>query len=299
MIEVDITKKLFSAQGEFTLELKLNIKRGEFISLFGQSGAGKTTLLRCLAGLEKPDAGLIKVNGVTWFDSQSGVMLKAQLRHAGYMFQDYALFPNMSIRGNLEFALRPNARRDRVTELIELMGLGDLQQRKPDTLSGGQKQRVALARALAAEPDMLLLDEPFSALDHATRVRLQDEVMRLQRHFGLTTVMVSHDISEVYKLSQRVMVIEQGRILKQGTPADVFKSGQTNSKAGSGGKFSFAGEVLEIETADVVFAVTLLVGNQVVRVIATADEAKNLQQGDRVMLMSKAFNPVLVPVGAT
>lgn len=299
MIEIDITKKFFSAQGEFTLELKLNIKRGEFISLFGQSGAGKTTLLRCLAGLEKPDAGLIKVNGVTWFDSQSGVMLKAQLRHAGYMFQDYALFPNMSIRGNLEFALRPNARRDRVTELIELMGLGDLQQRKPDTLSGGQKQRVALARALAAEPDMLLLDEPFSALDHATRVRLQDEVMRLQRHFGLTTVMVSHDISEVYKLSQRVMVIEQGRILKQGTPADVFKSGQTNSKAGSGGKFSFAGEVLEIETADVVFAVTLLVGNQVVRVIATADEAKNLQQGDRVMLMSKAFNPVLVPVGAT
>lgn len=299
MIEVDITKKLFSAQGEFTLELKLNIRRGEFISLFGQSGAGKTTLLRCLAGLERPDSGLIKVNGVTWFDSQSGVMLKAQHRHAGYMFQDYALFPNMSIRGNLEFALRPNARRERVAELIELMGLGDLQQRKPDTLSGGQKQRVALARALAAEPDMLLLDEPFSALDHATRVRLQDEVMRLQRHFGLTTVMVSHDISEVYKLSERVLVIEHGRISKQGTPAEVFKAGQGGSKSSASGKFSFAGEVLEIETADVVFAVTLLVGNQVVRVIATPDEAKNLRQGDRVMLMSKAFNPVLVPVGSS
>lgn len=292
MIEIEITKKLISAQGEFTLALQLNIVQGEFISLFGESGAGKTTLLRCLAGLEKPDGGSIKVNGETWFDGKSGFMLPARHRHAGYMFQDYALFPNMSVRGNLEFALRPGANRERVSELIELMGLGELQQRKPGTLSGGQKQRVALARALAAEPCLLLLDEPFSALDHANRVRLQDEVLRLQRHFGLTTVMVSHDVSEVYKLSQRVMVIEQGSIAKQGSPAEVFKAGQ------SSGKFSFAGEVLEIASADVVFAVTLLVGNQIVRVIATADEAKNLKQGDRVMLMSKAFNPVLVPVSS-
>ncbi len=298
MIEIDITKKLFSAQGEFTLALQLSIEQGEFISLFGQSGAGKTTLLRCLAGLEKPDGGTIKVNGATWYDSQSSFLLPARFRRAGYMFQDYALFPNMTVRGNLEFALCPEGDRKRVTELIDLMGLGELQQRKPATLSGGQKQRVALARALAAEPTLLLLDEPFSALDHATRVRLQDEVMRMQRHYGLTTVMVSHDISEVYKLSQRVLVIENGAIARQGSPAEVFKSGQTGNQSGSGGKFSFAGEVLEIETADVVFAVTLLVGNQVVRVIATPDEARNLKQGDRVMLMSKAFNPVLVPVAA-
>lgn len=291
MIEIDIIKKLFSAQGEFTLALQLSIEQGEFISLFGQSGAGKTTLLRCLAGLEKPDGGTIKANGETWFDSRVATMLPARHRRAGYMFQDYALFPNMTVRGNLEFALRPEGDRKRVAELIEMMGLGELQQRKPDTLSGGQKQRVALARALAAEPKLLLLDEPFSALDHTTRVRLQDEVMRMQRHYGLTTVMVSHDISEVYKLSQRVLVIEHGRIAKQGTPAEVFKAGQAS------GKFSFAGEVLEIETADVVFAVTLLVGNQVVRVIATADEVKSIKQGDRVMLMSKAFNPVLVAVG--
>jgi molybdate transport system ATP-binding protein len=296
MIHIDIQKKLFSAQGEFVLDLKLNIQQGEFISLFGQSGAGKTTLLRCLAGLERPDSGSIKVNGETWYDSQSSRWLAARHRRAGYMFQDYALFPNMTVRGNLEFALRPDGERKRVAELIELMGLGELQQRKPATLSGGQKQRVALARALAAEPNLLLLDEPFSALDHATRVRLQDEVMRMQRHYGLTTVMVSHDISEVYKLSQRVLVIENGTIAKHGTPAEVFKSGPGTGKSGSSGKFSFAGEVLEIETADVVFAVTLLVGNQVVRVIATPDEARNLKQGDRVMLMSKAFNPVLVPV---
>ena len=290
MIEIDISKKLFSAQGEFTLTLQMNIENGEFISLFGQSGAGKTTLLRCLAGLEKPDAGFIKVNGETWFDHQAGSALPARYRRAGYMFQDYALFPNMTVRGNIEFALRPGADKQRVPELIDMMGLGDLQHRKPETLSGGQQQRVALARALCAEPLLLLLDEPFSALDHATRVRLQDEVMRIQRHFGITTVMVSHDISEVYKLSQRVMVIEQGRIEQQGSPAEVFKAGQAS------GKFSFAGEVLDIEAADVVFAVTLLVGNQVVRVIATQDEVKNLKQGDRVMLMSKAFNPVLISV---
>ncbi|HEY6094554.1 MAG TPA: ATP-binding cassette domain-containing protein [Gallionellaceae bacterium] len=293
MIQLDIRKKLLSAQGEFQLDVQLEIAQGEFITLFGQSGAGKTTLLRCLAGLAAPDAGYIKVKGEVWFDGAARVALPAQQRRASYMFQDYALFPNMSVRGNLEFALRPGASHKRVDELLEMMGLGELQQRKPDTLSGGQKQRVALARALAAEPRLLLLDEPFSALDHATRVRLQDEVLRLQRHFGLTTVMVSHDISEVYKLSQRVVVIEQGCISQQGGPAEVFKAGV------SSGKFSFAGEVLAIETADVAFAVTLLVGNQIVRVIASADEARHLKQGDRVMLMSKAFNPMLVAVGHT
>lgn len=302
MIEINISKKLFSAQGEFSLNVQCNIAQGEFVALFGESGAGKTTLLRCLAGLEIPDAGAILVNGATWFEGKKNVMLPARHRQAGYMFQDYALFPNMTVRGNLEFALRPGANKQRMNELIDMMGLGELQQRKPATLSGGQKQRVALARALSAEPRLLLLDEPFSALDHATRVRLQDEVMRMQRHFGLTTVMVSHDISEVYKLSHRVIVIEQGSIVKQGSPAEVFKAGLSSSKTSAGnktnqtGKFSFAGEVLEIETADVVFAVTLLVGNQVVRVIATAEEVKNFKQGDRVMLMSKAFNPVLVKV---
>lgn len=290
MIELDIRKKLLSAQGEFNLDVQLRIGQGEFITLFGQSGAGKTTLLRCLAGLAAPDAGSIRVNGESWFDGKTGTILPPQKRRASYMFQDYALFPNMSVRGNLEFALRPGATRQKVDELVEMMGLGELQQRKPDTLSGGQKQRVALARALAAEPRLLLLDEPFSALDHETRVRLQDEVLSLQRHFGLTTVMVSHDIGEVYKLSRRVVVIEHGRIAQQGSPAEIFQASSAS------GKFSFAGEVLSLEAADVVFAVTLLVGNQIVRVIASADEARSLRPGERVLLLSKAFNPVLVPV---
>jgi molybdate transport system ATP-binding protein len=288
MIELDIKKKLLGAQGEFTLEVKLRIEQGEFVTLFGESGVGKTTLLRCLAGLIEPDAGSIRINGEAWFDSATQTRLPVQQRRVGYMFQDYALFPNMSVRGNLEFALRKGANRQRVAELIEMMNLGELQHRQPATLSGGQQQRVALARALASESHLLLLDEPFSALDQETKVRLQNEVLRLQRHFGLTTVMVSHDVSEVYRLSKRVLIIEHGRIVREGSPAVVFGAGQAS------GKFSFAGEILAIEAADVVFAVTLLVGNQIVRVIATADEAQRLKPGERVTLMSKAFNPVLV-----
>jgi len=288
MIELDIRKKLLGSQGELSLEIKLHIKQGEFVALFGESGAGKTTLLRCLSGLVDPDEGHIRVDGITWFDSVKKSRLPAQHRRIGYMFQDYALFPNMSVRGNLEFALRKGADRQRVKELIEIMSLGELQHRKPNSLSGGQQQRVALARALAAESHLLLLDEPFSALDQETKVRLQDEVLQLQRHFGLTTMMVSHDVSEVYRLSKRVLIIEQGHILREGSPAEMFGAGQAS------GKFSFAGEVLAIEPADVVYAVTLLVGNQIVRVVATSDEAQHLKPGGRVTLMSKAFNPVLV-----
>src|SRR5512140_554063 len=141
MIELDIQKKLSGAQGEFTLGVKLHIEQGEFVTLFGESGAGKTTLLRCLAGLSEPDEGSIRINGITWFDKQN--KLPVQQRRVGYMFQDYALFPNMSVRGNIEFALRRGASRQRVAELIELMALGELQYRKPGSLSGGQQQRVA------------------------------------------------------------------------------------------------------------------------------------------------------------
>lgn len=287
MITVDIQKQLLGARGAFALDLKVSIAEGEFVTLFGDSGAGKTTLLRCLAGLETPDGGSIRVDGDTWFDGRSRVGV--QQRRVGYMFQGYALFPNMTVRANIEFAQRPGADRKRASELIELMGLEALQARKPQTLSGGQQQRVALARALAAEPRLLLLDEPFSALDHQTCLRLQEEVLRMQRRFGITVIMVSHDVSEVYRLSSRVLILEAGRITREGAPMAVFGAGQ------SGGKFSFAGEILAIEAADVVFSVTLLVGNQIVRVIATAEEAQALKPGDRVTLLSKAFNPVLVP----
>ncbi|MES2013833.1 MAG: ATP-binding cassette domain-containing protein [Pseudomonadota bacterium] len=288
MIQARINKQLHGANGDFQLDANLNIAEGEFVALFGASGVGKTTLLRCLAGLEFPEQGNIVVSGETWLDSAARINLPPQQRRVGYMFQDYALFPNMTVRGNLEFALRKGADQKRVNELLDLMALGELQYRKPDSLSGGQKQRVALARALASEPRLLLLDEPFSALDAEMRSRLHDEILRLQKHFGITTVIVSHDVSEVCKLTSRVILMEAGRIVQQGKPIDVFSAGQTS------GKFRFTGEILAIEAMDVMFSLTVLVGNQIVRVVAMPDEAAKLRVGERVMLVSKAFNPMVL-----
>lgn len=288
MIRVNVIKRLHGAQGDFVLEAALEIGEGEFVSLFGPSGVGKTTLLRCMAGLETPDGGEIVVSGTPWFSQPQGLNLPTQQRRVGYMFQDYALFPNMTVRGNLEFALRKGANKKRVDELLDLMELGELQQRKPNVLSGGQKQRVALARALASEPRLLLLDEPLSALDPAIRTRLQDEILRMQRHYGITTMIVSHDVGEVYKLVSRVMVMEAGSITRQGSPAEVFSAGQTS------GKFRFTGEILRIEPMDVMASLTVLVGNQIVRVVTMPAEAARLKPGDQVMLVSKAFNPMVL-----
>lgn len=288
MIRANINKQLHGANGEFGLEVGLEIAEGEFVALFGPSGVGKTTLLRCLAGLERPDRGQLTVDGKLWLDSATDVSLPPRQRRVGYMFQDYALFPNMSVRGNLEFALRKGADKKRVDDLLALMGLGELQHRKPETLSGGQKQRVALARALASEPRLLLLDEPFSALDAEIRARLHDEVLRMQRQFGLTAIIVSHDVGEVYKLARRVMVMEAGRIVQQGSPAEVFSAGKTS------GKFRFTGEILAMEPMDVMCSLIVLVGNQIVRVVAMPEEAAELGIGDRVMLVSKAFNPMVM-----
>ncbi len=288
MIQASIHKRLYGANGEFQLDVALDVAEGEFVALFGPSGVGKTTLLRCLAGLEQPDQGKLAVNGETWLDSAAGIQLPPQQRRVGYMFQDYALFPNMTVRGNLEFALRKGANKKRADDLLALMELGELQHRKPEMLSGGQKQRVALARALASEPRLLLLDEPFSALDAQMRSRLHDEVLRLQRQFGLTAIIVSHDVSEVYKLATRVMVMEAGRLVQQGRPAQVFSAGQTS------GKFRFTGEILAIEPMDVMCSLTVLVGNQIVRVVAMPEEAAGLKISDRVMLVSKAFNPMVL-----
>lgn len=288
MIQASINKQLHGANGEFQLNVSLDIAEGEFVALFGPSGVGKTTLLRCLAGLDQPEQGRLTVNGETWLDSAVRINLPPQQRRVGYMFQDYALFPNMTVRGNLEFALRKGSAKKRVDELLVLMDLGELQHRKPDTLSGGQKQRVALARSLASEPRLLLLDEPFSALHAEMRSRLHDEILRLQRHFGITTIIVSHDVGEVYKLASRVMLMEAGRIVQQGSPNDVFSAGQTS------GKFRFTGEILVIEPMDVLFSLTVLVGNQIVRVVAMPSEAGELCTGDRVMLVSKAFNPMVL-----
>ncbi|MEN7551728.1 ATP-binding cassette domain-containing protein [Rapidithrix thailandica] len=292
MITLDIEKVLQAADGKMNLRVNLKVENGQFITLYGESGAGKTSTLRILSGLLKPDKGTITVNGETWFDAKRNIHLSPQQRRIGYVFQDYALFPNMTVRQNLEFALRTKhsdrqTGRENISDLIEIIELGELQNRKPETLSGGQKQRVALARALVQRPGILLLDEPLAALDMKIRLKLQDYLLTVHREFQLTTLLISHDTGEIIKLSDRVFMIENGTITRQGTPDEIFINRRIS------GKFKFTGEVLKIEQQEVVFIVTVLIQNNVVKVIAQEEEVKGLAVGDKVMVASKAFNPIL------
>jgi molybdate transport system ATP-binding protein len=222
MIEVKLTRKLFGANGEMNLSLDAIIQQGELVTIYGPSGAGKTSVLRMLAGLLKPDAGLIKFDGNVWFDSSKGIHRRPQLRNIGLVFQDYSLFPNMTVRGNLEFALQKGQSSGIVDDLLELTELRILADKNPATLSGGQKQRVALARALVRKPNLLLLDEPLSALDSVMQSKLQDYLLQVHAQFKLTTILVSHDISEVMKMSKRVLILENGRVEKDGAPGEVL-----------------------------------------------------------------------------
>lgn len=290
MIFINITKRLETAEGPLDAVFELKITKGEFMTLFGPSGAGKTTLMRLIAGLDKPDSGIIEVDGEIWFDSKRNIHLPPQRRSIGFVFQDYALFPMMSVRDNLLFAAEDEKQRRAVDELIELVELSQLADRFPSTLSGGQKQRVALARALVRHPKILLLDEPLSALDPSMRQKLQDELSLIHDRLGVTTLLVSHDIAETVKLSNRLAAIESGRIIRVCPPMDFF-SPQTLS-----GKLQLIGEVLSIEYDPPAYIVTLLTGHTIIKAVVSEQEASALHVGGKAIIASKAFNPILIPL---
>ncbi len=270
------------------LAVDITIASGESLALFGPSGAGKTSLLRMLAGLMRPDSGRIVVAGETWFDSQAGIDLPPQRRRAGLVFQDYALFPNMSVRGNLEYALKNGTDRARVDEILENVGLTGLSGRSPETLSGGQKQRVALARALVSRPGILLLDEPLSALDQSMRTQLQETIASLSERYRLAMVLVSHDHAEILRLARRVVRLESGRVVGEGKPDEVFGT------ARNGNGLRLPGVVVSIEVTDVVRVVSVLAGGQLVRVSALPQAAEGMRPGDRVLLALEDFSPSLL-----
>lgn len=220
MLEVELTAHV----GRFTLQVKCTAGQ-EIVALVGPSGAGKSLTLQCIAGLRRPHAGRVVLYGRVLYDSMRGIDVPARERRVGYVFQHYALFPHLTVRENLAFGLhrwpRERARR-RVAELVEMLGLSGLEERRPAQLSGGQQQRVALGRALAPGPDLLLLDEPFSALDPVTRAALTEEFWALQRMLGIPTLLVTHDIYEAYTLCERMIVLAEGRVLQAGPRAEVF-----------------------------------------------------------------------------
>jgi len=221
MLEINIEKSMLTSEGKANLKINTEISSNELLCLFGHSGAGKTTLLRILAGLLKPEKGRIVLGDEVWFDSEKKINLTPQQRNVGFMFQDYALFPNMSVRKNIEFAQKVKKKED-VDNLLSHFGLEALQKQYPAKLSGGQKQRVALARALAAKPNLLLLDEPLSALDYEMRLNLQDEILKAHELLNSVTLLVSHDKDEVRKLATSVILLRNGAVTVQGKPAEVF-----------------------------------------------------------------------------
>ena len=281
MIEIDIEKRLHGANGDMQLKVDLHVKQGDFLALSGKSGSGKTTLLRLLAGFENAK-GQIRVDGKVWLDNN--FTLAVQDRKIGFVFQDYALFPNMSVKENLLYVSKD---KELANKLLEMSELSELAGRSPNTLSGGQKQRVSLCRAMMNRPKLLLMDEPLSALDLKMRVKLQNEILTLHKEFGTTTIMVSHDPSEIYRLANRVIVLENGKILEDGNPKNVLL------KTKGSQKFSFEGEILSIEKIDVIFSVIISIGRQLVEVVLSASETEHFRVGDIVNVSTKAFSPVI------
>lgn len=219
---VDIEKKT----DDFHLKLCFEADRG-VLALLGASGCGKSMALKCIAGIERPDRGRIVLNGRTLYDSQAHIDLPPQKRRVGYLFQSYALFPGMSVERNIACGLRGRRDAAAVREMIDRMGLTGLEKAKPATLSGGEQQRTALARILISEPDVLLLDEPFCALDRPLRARLEREVRTILDGFDGPAVLVSHDREEVYRLSDRVAIMNSGHLETVGPKRAVFAAPRT------------------------------------------------------------------------
>ena len=218
MIELDRVTKRFGGV-DAVADTSLAVTRGELLAVLGPSGCGKTTMLRLIAGFEMPDSGTVRVDGRVV--SGEG-WVPPERRHVGMVFQDYALFPHMSVADNVGYGLPKKARAARVAEVLELVGLGGLEERRPHELSGGQQQRVALARALAPEPSTVLLDEPWSNIDPLLRGAMRDDIARILRSAGVTVVLVTHDQEEAFSLADRIALMDGGRIAQVGTPEDMY-----------------------------------------------------------------------------
>ncbi|HEV3376157.1 MAG TPA: ABC transporter ATP-binding protein [Thermoleophilaceae bacterium] len=216
--------------GALELDIRLEVRPGECLALAGPSGAGKTSLLRIAAGLVRPERGLIQANGETWLDTERGIDVPPEQRRCGYVFQEYALFPHLTAWQNVAYPLRgmPRVqRRERALELLERFGLGDLADARPRTLSGGERQRVAVARALARRPEVLLLDEPLSALDARTRATAARELDTVLDDVEVPALLVTHDFAEAARLGDRVGVIDAGRVIQEGTPSELAAAPRT------------------------------------------------------------------------
>lgn len=285
-IVLDFAQELRGGQRDtFTLKVQESLDFGDFVALFGKSGAGKTSILRILGGLARPQEGFIKVGDEIWLDKKT--YLPPQKRSIGFVFQDYALFPHLNVYENITFALTDKKERDFVQWLIKLMELTPILKSPINTISGGQAQRVSLARALVRKPKILLLDEPFSALDSQMRLSLQDEIAKLHYHLNLTTFFISHDMAEIFRLARKAWIIKNGKIVQSGDIHKVFQSPHLSAK------IRLHGEILRITNQSLVSVFEILCGGEIIKILYEAKEAQNFRVGERVFLVSKAFAPML------
>lgn len=232
-LQVRVRRRLTSETGVFELDVAFAAQKGITI-LFGPSGAGKTTLLDCIAGLAFPDEGRIAVGEHTLFDSEQGIGLPATQRRIGYVFQDLALFPHLSVEANVNYGLgafTAEERKRRIASALESLGISHLRKRRPAELSGGERQRVALARALVTQPSILLLDEPLAALDFPVRMKIADDLRRSIQELPIPVLYVTHSRDEVFMLGERMLVLERGRIIAEGTPHEVMSAPRSETVA--------------------------------------------------------------------
>ncbi|MFQ5329847.1 MAG: ABC transporter ATP-binding protein [Thermodesulfobacteriota bacterium] len=226
-LSINLKKRLHT----FSIDVALSIGE-ETLVLFGPSGAGKSSLLHLISGIVTPDSGVVTINHRDVYNSGRGVNLPIRSRRVGHLFQDYALFPHMTVYDNIAYAIMDKKQVGaRVEELVALMRLTGIENRYPHEISGGQKQRTALARTLASEPQILLLDEPFSALDYQVREKLRSDVVEIHRRFPITTIFVTHDLEEAFVMGERIAVINDGRLEHVGTREEVFYRPKTRNVA--------------------------------------------------------------------
>ena len=249
MIDLSISKRL----GNFKLNISF-ITRDELLVLFGPSGSGKTLTLQAIAGFLKPDSGYIRIEDITYFDSEMGIDLPINKRGVGYVLQEYALFPHLTVYENIAFGIhkKPTEKiKGRVEEMLGLLRIDDIKDLYPNEISGGQKQRVAIARALAVEPSILLLDEPLAALDYPVRSKLRTDLLSIHKRYTIPTIFVTHDVEEAFILGGRIAVLNEGGIEQIGTKEEVFYRPRTRKVA----KFLavkniFDGTVVEVSPKD-------------------------------------------------
>ena len=275
-IDIAIAHTIHAATGKVAMDINVSIEKGSIFALTGPSGAGKTTFLKLIAGLSKPDSGEIKFGDDVWLDSRNRLNMPVQDRKVGFVFQNYALFPNLSVRQNLIYALPKGDSEKIADDLLERSGMTAFGNRKPYQLSGGQQQRVAILRAIASRPKLLLLDEPMSALDSGFRQKVQDMLLDFHREYGFTMLIVTHQIADIFQLAHKVAIMEEGKIAKLGTPSQVFLS--TDSEANN----MLYAEVLAIEQLSEYLSVSLLLQHKIVAVTFDLSRINDLNVGDKI-----------------